>query len=217
LGSVTGVPVASYVIEGRGQPSRLLVLLHGFDADEHGLAALGPLIDPEARFLIAAPRGPVVAPGTTGRSWWRYGARGPDPETFHGSFHALHEEIDRLCATHLMTRDEMVIGGFSQGAAMALAVALGASSRPRPAGIVCLSGFLADVDGLEYDWDADADLPVLVQHGRADEVVPVDLGSDTAHILEQHGLEVTWHEYRMGHQTTLESLSDARDWLAGVG
>jgi phospholipase/carboxylesterase len=116
-----------------------------------------------------------------------------------------------------MTRDEMVIGGFSQGAAMALAVALGASSRPRPAGIVCLSGFLADVDGLEYDWDADADLPVLVQHGRADEVVPVDLGSDTAHILEQHGLEVTWHEYRMGHQTTLESLSDARDWLAGVG
>lgn len=209
--------MSSYVIEGRGQPSRLLVLLHGFDADEHGLAALGPLLDPEARFLVAAPRGPVAVPDSAGRAWWRNGPRGPDPETFHASFHALHAEIDRLCTTHLMTRDEMVIGGFSQGAAMALAVALGRSSRPRPAAVLCLSGFLADVDGLEYDWDADLDLPVLVQHGRHDEVVPVEMARDTAALLEMHGLDVTLHEYDLGHQTTLESLADARDWLAEIG
>jgi phospholipase/carboxylesterase len=209
--------VASYVIEGRGQPSRLLVLLHGYDADEHGLAALGPLIDPDARFLVAAPRGPVTVPDGTGHAWWHYGARGPDSETFHASFHGLHEEIDRLCATHLMTRDEMVIGGFSQGAAMALAIGLGTSSRPRPAGILCLSGFLADADGLTYDWEAARDLPVLVQHGRADEMVPVEMGEDTARVLEHHGLDVTYRAYDMGHQTTLESLADTRDWLAGVG
>jgi phospholipase/carboxylesterase len=211
------MPVGSYVIEGRGQPSRLLVLLHGFDADEHGLAALGPLIDPDGRFLVAAPRGPVDVPDGTGRAWWRYGPRGPDPETFHASFHALHQEIDRLCAAHLMTRDEMVVGGFSQGGAMALALALGASSRPRPAGVLCLSGFLVDVDGLDYDWDADLDLPVLVQHGRADELVPVEMGRDTATTLDHQGVEVTFRDYDMGHQTTLESLADARDWLASVG
>jgi phospholipase/carboxylesterase len=211
------MPVGSYVIEGRGQPRRLLVLLHGFDADEHGLAALGPLIDPDGRFLVAAPRGPVAVPDGTGRAWWRYGARGPDPETFHGSYHALHDEIDRLCAAHLMTRDEMVVGGFSQGGAMALAVALGVSSRPRPAGVLCLSGFIADVDGLDYDWEADLDLPVLIQHGRSDEVVPVEMGRDTAATLEHHGVAVTFRDYDMGHQTTLESLADARDWLATIG
>jgi phospholipase/carboxylesterase len=211
------VPVTSYVIEGRGQPSRLLVLLHGYDADEHGLAALGPLVDPDARFLVAAPRGPVDPPEGTGRAWWRYGPRGPDPETFHASFHALNAEIDRLCAIHLMTRDEMVIGGFSQGGAMALAIGLGASTRPRPAGVICWSGFLADVEGLEYDWEAARDLEVLVQHGTADELVPVEMGRDTATLLEQHDVAVTFRDYAMGHQTTLESLADARSWLAAVG
>jgi phospholipase/carboxylesterase len=116
-----------------------------------------------------------------------------------------------------MTRDEMVIGGFSQGGAMALAIGLGASTRPRPAGVICWSGFLADVEGLEYDWEAARDLEVLVQHGTADEMVPVEMGRDTATLLEQHDVAVTFRDYAMGHQTTLESLADARSWLAAVG
>ena len=79
--------------------------------------------------------------------------------------------------------------------------------------MLCLSGFLAEARGLEYDW-ARANPPVLVQHGRLDEVVPVDLGRDTAAALEMHGVPTTYRQYEMGHQTTLESLADARDWLA---
>jgi phospholipase/carboxylesterase len=85
-----------------------------------------------------------------------------------------------------------------------------------PTGVLCLSGFLADVDGLDYDWNSASGTPVLLQHGRADEVVPVDLGADTAAVLEHHGVVVTHLEYDMGHQTTLESLTDAREWLAGL-
>ena len=80
-----------------------------------------------------------------------------------------------------------------------------------------MSGFLADVRDFDFGWEERSGLPVLVQHGTFDETVPVELGQDTAATLEHHGLDVTYVEYAMGHQTTLESLAAARDWLAVVG
>lgn len=209
----------TYVIAERGTPAparaeRLLVLLHGYDATEHDLTSIGPLLDPDGRYLVAGIRGPVPTEGT-GTAWFSYKPLGPDPDTFHPSLAALDATVNELCAEHVMRRDEVVFAGFSQGAAMALAVSLG-RGLDRPAGAICLSGFLADVRGLDYGWDERAGLPVLVQHGTEDETVPVELGRDTAATLEHHGLAVTYDEHPIGHQTTLESLTVARTWLVGL-
>lgn len=210
----------TYVITDRGvpgspHPRRLLVLLHGYDATEHDLTSLGPLLDPAGRYLVAGARGPVPTDGN-GTAWFSYGPLGPDADTFHHSLGALHTTLDQLCAEHVMTRDEVVLGGFSQGAAMALALGLDDPTRPPPAGILCWSGFLADVDGFSPAWAARARTPVLVQHGRLDETVPVELGRDTAATLAHHGLDVSFHEYEIGHQLTIEALADARSWLATI-
>jgi phospholipase/carboxylesterase len=209
----------TYVIAERGAlvpPTRMLVLLHGYDATEHDLTALGPLLDPDVRFLVAGPRGPVAPAEGSGAAWFSYGPLGPDPATFHDSLRRLHDTVDALCAEHLMARDELVIGGFSQGAAMALAFGLGRSERTPPAGVLCLSGYLADVEELDYDWEAGSQVPVLVQHGTRDRTVPVELGRDTAATLAHHGIPVTFQEFDMAHQTTIESLAAAQDWLAAV-
>ena len=189
----------------------MLVLLHGYDATEHDLTSIGPLLDPHGHYLIAGVRGPVPTEGT-GTAWFSYGPLGPDADTFRTSLAALDATVDELCAEHVMRRDEVVFAGFSQGAAMALAVSL-CSGLAVPAGVICLSGFLADVRDLDYAWDERPGLPVLVQHGTHDETVPVELGRDTAATLEHHGLEVTYDEHPIGHQTTLESLTVARTWL----
>ena len=211
--------LTTYVIEERGAlvpPTRLLVLLHGYDATEHDLTALGPLLDPDVRFLIAGPRGPVATADGSGAAWFSYGPLGPDAASFHDSLRRLHDTVDALCAEHLMASDEVVVGGFSQGAAMALAFGLGSSERTPPAGVLCLSGFLADVDELEYDWEVASHVPVLVQHGTRDRAVPIELGRDTATALAHHGTPVTFEEFDMAHQTTIESLTAARDWLTAV-
>jgi phospholipase/carboxylesterase len=194
------------------RPGRLLFLLHGFGATEHDLTPIGPLLDPDGHFLVAGARGPV-APPEGGAAWFSHGPMGPDTESFHRSFDALQHTLDDLCAEHLLGRDEVVVGGFSQGAAMALALGLSRAGSPPAAGVLCLSGFLADVQGFDYAWDGASEVPVLVQHGRHDDVVPIDLGRDTAAALAMHGVPVTWHEYPMAHQTTIESLRDAREWL----
>ena len=53
----------------RGSNSeRLLLLAHGFGADENDLGGLLPYLDPDGRFVTVLPRGPIAMPGTPRRS-----------------------------------------------------------------------------------------------------------------------------------------------------
>ncbi len=189
----------------------MLVLLHGYGDNEREMALLGRLLDPTARYLIAAPRGPIEL-GERTSAWFEYGPMGPDATTFGVALAAIDETIDGLCREHIMGRDEVVIGGFSQGAAMALMAAL-APGASRPAGVLALSGFIPEVPGREPDLVAAAALDVLMQHGTIDETVPVELGRDSAELLRSHGATVAFEEYATGHQPTIDSLASARKWL----
>ena len=60
-----------------------------------------------------------------------------------------------------------MIGGFSQGTVMSYALGLG-HGRPRPAGLIALSGFMPSVPGFELDLSAPLP-PVAIGHGTYDE------------------------------------------------
>ena len=55
-----------------------------------------------------------------------------------------------MLAEHGIPPERTVLGGFSQGSVMSYALGLG-PDRPRPAGIMALSGFLPTVEGFELD------------------------------------------------------------------
>lgn len=203
-----------YTIDGRGEPSRLLFLLHGYSANEFHLAAYGPLVDPEARFLVAAPRGPLLVP-PEGAAWWDI-----DLQTFeqdHGLvpsvLRALDRTIDEVCRSRGFERASSVIGGFSQGAALALALAF-RRGAPRHAGVVCLSGFLLDEAVVGWDIAANRDVPVFVGHGAQDPIVTGERLRATTQALGAAGVAVRAHEYPVAHDIHLDEISDLRDWLA---
>ncbi|MEZ5236234.1 MAG: alpha/beta hydrolase [Acidimicrobiia bacterium] len=203
-----------YTIDGRGQPDRLLFLIHGFSANEFHLAAYGPLVDPEARFLVAAPRGPIHIP-TDGAAWWDI-----DLETFEfdysllpGSLRALDRAIDELCAQHGMDRSRAIIGGFSQGAAISLALAF-RRGAPAVAGVVCLSGFRLDDAQVAWDVAGHAGLPVFVGHGDADPFLGLDRRDEVVAALEAGGATITSRTYPIGHDISLDELAELRAWLA---
>ena len=90
-----------------------------------------------------------------------------------------------------------MIGGFSQGAAVACAVALG-MGRPRAAGLLMMSGFYPDGPRLE-DGPAvrSAGMPAYVTHGAYDPIIPVGFGRKARDLLEEGGLDVTYREPRV--------------------
>lgn len=201
-----------------GRADRLLVLLHGWAAAERDMARLGRALDPDGRWLVVAPRGPVAV-GEDRCAWFARDAAGEiDAASLRDSLDAVDELIDDLSAARKLDRSEAVVGGFSQGAAAALVLARRPSGRPRPTGVLCLSGFLAAVDApdLGFDGDGAADVAVLVQHGTEDDVVPALLGRAVARMCERSGTPVVHEEHPIGHETSAASRASAARWLTAV-
>ncbi|MGH9023338.1 MAG: thioredoxin [Acidimicrobiia bacterium] len=204
----------SNVVRGDGAADRLLLLVHGRGADERDLEGLLSFLDPTGRYVAVLPRGPLPFP--PGFEWFEIGEGFPKvaAETFIPALEALDQLVEEACAELGLERSTAVFGGFSQGAAMALALGLRRSERVAPAGILAMSGFLPEVDGL--DLVASAGPATLVQHGTQDPLIPSRHGRRTASSVAERGSPVVFLEYPMGHQLTPESAEDAQRWLGAI-
>jgi phospholipase/carboxylesterase len=213
--------------EPAGDPRGALVLNHGRGADEHDLFGLFDELDPDRQLLGIAPGGPLssedvaaiggalpVAPG--GRHWYAVERVGfPEPTTFRNAYRLLSGFLDDLLARRGIGWDRTVVGGFSMGAVMSYAVGLG-GERPRPAGIVALSGFLPQAEGWEPDLAARAGLPVLIHHGSADPIIDAGFGRSAAEFLQAGGLSVDYVETNAGHWLPPELIPRIREHLGAA-
>jgi phospholipase/carboxylesterase len=193
-----------------------LVLLHGRGVDEGDLAPLLDELDPGRRLLGVAPRGPLSIRGSPGFHWYVVRQVGyPDPDSFAASYSRLDAWLGALADSSGIPSERTVLGGFSQGSVMAYALGLGAG-RPRPAGILAISGFVPVVEGWSADFDARGALPVAIRHGMLDPVIGVDFGRRARDLLEQAGLAVDYGESAVGHGVDPAWLPELGDWLRGV-
>jgi phospholipase/carboxylesterase len=194
-------------------PEGALVLLHGRGADERDLFPLLDILDPERRLLGATARGPLSLP-PGGAHWYIVRRVGyPDPDTFDSTYPELASWLDGMLAEHGIPPERTVLGGFSQGSVMSYALGLG-PGRPRPAGIMALSGFLPTVEGFELDLAKAAGLPVAIGHGTDDPVISVEFGRDARDRLVEAGAQVTYRESPMPHTIDPRFLRELQQtWL----
>jgi len=157
------------------------------------------------------PRGPLSLP-PGGQHWYALGELGhPPQDTFLPSFRAASQFLDDLAAKTGIPPARTVLGGFSQGSMMGYALALGAG-RPRPAGVIALSGFFPTVEGLEYDLDPPLP-PIAIGHGTYDPIIGVEWGRQAKELLERAGADVLFREYPLPHAVDPSFLAELRPWL----
>jgi phospholipase/carboxylesterase len=197
-----------------GEPEGLLVLFHGRGADEHDLVPLLDLLDPERRLLGVTPRGPLSLP-PGGAHWYAVHQIGyPDPGTFLPTYEAAAGWLDGLAAEHGIGPERIVLGGFSQGAVMTYALGLG-QGRPRPAALVCLSGFMPTVPGFELDLEPPLP-PIAIGHGTLDQVISVEWSRQARQALEAAGADVLYREYQLPHAVDPRFLAELAPWIASA-
>ncbi len=175
-------------------------------------------LDPERRLLGATPRGPLSLP-PGGAHWYVLGELGyPDPETFSDSYEAASAWLQDLAQEQGIPPERTVLGGFSQGAVMSYALGLGAD-RPRPAGVLALSGFVPTVEGFELDLERPLP-PIAIGHGAHDPVIGVKWGRRAKELFEQAGADVLYRESLFPHAVDPGFLLELAPWvreaIAGV-
>jgi phospholipase/carboxylesterase len=184
----------------KGAPKQLVVLCHGLGADGHDLIDLAPTWAnalPDA--IFAAPDAPDRCDlGPTGRQWWSVADRSPPvveagvrrAATFLNPF--LDAELTRLG----LPPGAYALMGFSQGAMTALFTGLRRATAPRA--ILAFSGALIAADSLPAELIHRP--PVLLVHGEADEVVPVERSREAEAALRAAGVPVeATYVPRLGH------------------
>lgn len=121
--------------------------------------------------------------------------------------------------------DRIVIGGFSQGAALSLLTGL--TSERRLGGIFALSGWLPLSGKIKSMMsDRAQSLPIFFGHGTSDPVVQYKYGKQSYNLLKSLGFQdataesikgLSWQEYAgMGHSSSPRELQDIASWLARV-
>ena len=184
-----------------------VILMHGRGADMNDLADLAPMLDPPqgCRFVFPnAPKPFAPYPGMN-VGWTWFDGWPPEPKSVAESRATLLRFIDEITAQH--PTSALVMAGFSQGGMMALDVGL----RIDVAGIVCMSGGLYEPDLPKLE-----PKPVFIAHGTVDDMVPVMYARRARHILEEHGFDVEYHEYPMGHQVVMEEADAVRQFLLRI-
>jgi phospholipase/carboxylesterase len=188
-----------------GEPAGALVLFHGRGADEHDLFPLLDVLDPERRLDGYTPRGPLSLP-PGGAHWYIVPRVGyPDPDTFNASYREASDWLDSL------PHERLVLGGFSQGCVMSLALGLG-GGRPRPVAIAGFSGFIPVVEGWQPDLERPLP-PVALGHGTYDPVIDVSFGRTARDTLLAAGAELLYKEYPLPHTLDQQFLVEVREWL----
>jgi phospholipase/carboxylesterase len=199
-----------------GEPAGALILLHGRGVDERDLYPMLDELDPGRQLLGMTPGAPLTNMPPGGRHWYVIERVGqPEEATFVASLKALCRFLDDELHRRGIPWEKTVIGGFSQGAAVACAVALG-RGRPRPAGLLMMSGFFPMVRGWKVDPRARRGMPAYIAHGAYDPVIPVGFGRRARDLLEEGGLYVTFREPHVQHTVDFALIPEMRDWLSSV-
>lgn len=193
-------------------PHPTIIALHGWGANAMDLLGLAPHLA-GGRFLVLCPQGPLqfeIGPNATGYGWFPLSGGGSaDPAAVHSAVDSLVAFVDAAQRRYPIAADKLALLGFSQGGVMAYALAL--RQRQRFAALAALSTWLP---AAMVEPGADLDrLPVLVQHGLRDPMIPAERGQESVTRLRQLNANVVYREYEMGHEINAKSLTDLVTFL----
>src|SRR5208283_2944909 len=155
-------------------PHPTIIALHGWGANALDLLGLAPYIA-GGKFMVICPQGPIEVDigAVSGYGWFpmRMGST-PREDQVEEAVERAARFIDAAIARYPVNPRKLVMLGFSQGGMMAFRLAF--RQPERFAALVGLSTlFPAELKEKVTNREAIEHLPTLIQHGRADEMIPL--------------------------------------------
>jgi phospholipase/carboxylesterase len=208
-------------IESGPDPQASVIILHGLGASGDDFAPVCEQMDlapvGAVRYLLPhAPMRPVtINNGLVMPAWYDILALGGPAREDEAGLRQSQRIVESLIAREVergVAPSRIVVGGFSQGSAMALLTGL--RHRDKLAGIVGLSGYLPLADRTAAEGSAaNQDTPIFLAHGRFDPMIALPRALASRDALLALGYDVRWHEYPMEHSVCLPEIEDLQRFL----
>lgn len=202
--------------------SSTLIMLHGLGDQGYGWADIAPQLAeklPKTKFIFpnAPSRSITLNRGMKMPGWYDIASledinQAEDMEGLEESKRYV-ETLIKAEVDLGIPSDKIVVGGFSQGGAVALMML---RSDYALGGIVALSGYLPLREAPGVVSKANAKTPVFMGHGNADQTVDYHFGLNSSEALKSiHQVSVEFKTYNgMGHSSCPQELQDVTAFLA---
>jgi phospholipase/carboxylesterase len=190
---------------------KAIILLHGVGSNESDLFSFADKLPRD--FYVIAPRAQFSL-GAGRYAWYNVDFSTGQP-VFDKAQEISSREVIRKFIAQVKQKyqvDEVYLGGFSQGAIMSFSVGL---TNPKEVkGIISLSGrLLVEIRPTIIKNDDVQQLKVFLAHGVLDNTLRVQFAREAKLYLDNLGVQLSYHEYDMGHQINEVELKDLNDWL----
>jgi len=187
-----------------------MVMVHGRGATAESILTLVPSLDADG-FAFLAPQ-------ASGNTWYPNSFLSPIPSNEPGissGLAAIEDVIGRIEEAGI-SRDKIILLGFSQGACLSLEFA--ARHAARYGGIACLSGGLIGPDGTPRDYSGNFDgTPAFFGCSDVDFHIPALRVSESAAVLRRMGANVTINLYPgMGHLVNEDEIAHVNAMMQEV-
>lgn len=211
------------------EPAALIVLCHGFGAPGTDLvpiaAEMASLRSELTGVRFAFPEGPLDLAdiGFWGaRAWFHIDLerlttgsveermrelQAGHPPGMEEARRALARAVESLLVHAKLPWSRLVLGGFSQGAMMAIELAM--TSEEAPAGLIAWSPTLVNREALQRRAPNRAGLNTLISHGRQDAILPFGATLSLVEVLRTAGLGVRFRPFDGPHTISADALEHA--------
>lgn len=203
-----------------------VIFFHGYGADANDLAPLAqaiPVANKNLNWLF--PDGFLevpIGPGWTGKAWWPVNMaelqmaaqtgipRDLSKDTPPG-LKTAYDKASEMIKAMKISWDQIVLGGFSQGAMLATELYLRAPENPK--GLVIMSGTLLHADELRPLVTQRADQSFYMSHGERDDVLSVQGARRLETLLTQGGMKGRLITFNGGHEIPMNVLQGVGQYI----
>ena len=212
-------------ISGESSSKVCVVLLHGYGSSSDDLAPLSR-INSKVRWIFPqAPNEIQFSPSYTGYGWFPVDVMKMQEAVSQGKFevieHALEkgldqasEKLEKFLKELDMPLENIILGGFSQGAVVSIDTALRLPEQIR--GLIILSGTLTHAKIWEKRAKLKPKLPFFMSHGKHDDVLPYELACKLDTLLQKCGLAGKMTSFNGGHEVPYSLLLELQPFLETV-
>lgn len=205
-----------------------ILFFHGFGADCNDLFPLGEIIATKQKYNWLFPNGFLevpIGPGWTGRAWWPVDMMEIQRATERGEHRDFSNETPKgMSKAYDMAMEmirqlkvpwnQIVLGGFSQGAMLATELYLRAPETPK--GLVIMSGTLLHQEEWKNLAPARSGQRFFQSHGDMDPILGFKQAQKLETLLTQNGMKGSLLAFRGGHEIPAPVLTKIGQYLDSI-